>query len=137
MTPRRGARNGRVSEVGQVDAEPLYEPCEGVTKDGRTGLTPSLSAGHGQCGRRVQNFTRCADRTGDPTRTAPARASDLRRAQPRGRSWPSVLAGLAAPLNSPQPAHRLQIWISRSGRVLTRIGSWTSLAGKGVGGRWA
>jgi hypothetical protein len=106
MTRMRGARNGRLSDAGQVDAEPLYEPCGGVAKDGRTRFTTSLSAGHGQCARRVQNFTRCADRTGDPTRTAPARASDFRRAQPRGRSWPSALAGPAAPPDSPQPAHR-------------------------------
>jgi hypothetical protein len=140
MTRRRGARNGRVSEAGQVNAEPLYEPCEGVAKDGRIGLTHSLSAGHGQCAPRVQNFTRCADRTGDPTRTAPARASDFRRGHPRGRSWPSVLAGLAAPPNSPRPAPRSRIWVGRSGRVLARIGRprrWISLAGKGVGGRWA
>lgn len=93
MTRRRGARQGRVSDVGQVDAEPVYEPWGGVAGGGRTQLTSSLSAGHGQCGRRMQNFTRCADRTGDPTRIALGR------------------------IGQPRP--------------------WTSLAGTGVGGRWA
>jgi hypothetical protein len=83
MTRQRGARYGQVSEVGQVDAEPVYERCGGVVGGGRTQLTSSLSAGHGQCGRRMQNFTRWSDRTGDPTRTALGRIG-------RTRPWTSL-----------------------------------------------
>lgn len=83
MTRRRGVRHGQVSEVGQVDAEPAYERCGGVAGGGRTQFTSSLSAGQGQCRCRMQNFTRCADRTGDPTRTALGRIGQT-------RSWASL-----------------------------------------------
>jgi hypothetical protein len=141
MTRGPGARHGRVSEVGQTDAEPLYGARGGVAGDGRTRLTSSLCAGHGQCACQVQNFTRLAYRTGNPTRTALARCLEFGRSQP---GWPRSRSAQARPAASSislVSADRPQAGANCSRRLeipsqVGRIRRGTSLAASGVG-RWS
>jgi hypothetical protein len=141
MTRGLGARQGRMSEVGQIDAEPIYEACGGLVGDGRARLTSSLSAGQGQCARQMQNFTRYADRTGDPTRTALARCHESWRSRPGRPRSRSALVRLRARSISLVSTDRPQAGTSRSrnAEISPRTGRtrhWASLAAAGVG-RWS